>query len=142
MESHNSPYLNIIKESEENKAILYANGEIDLSSSSLLTNFIVSSLTRFDIDHIVVDLQDITFMDCRALSSFIISNIVADAQGKSFSLQNPSRQAEKLLDIAGLKEHFAIDYMYNEEPSSVDNYWDLQIMEESSSDRQLKQDSE
>ena len=100
-------YLQLSHERSQDTAVVSAAGEIDMSSSPDLNMFLRDALMQDGIGDVVVNLQGIDFMDCAAISTFVIARNVAVEQKISFRLQHPSVQALKVIEMTKL--HHKID---------------------------------
>jgi anti-anti-sigma factor len=82
-------------------------GEIDAHSApTLAARF--ETLPAGD-DDIVIDMADVTFMDSSGLRVFIDVHQRAEAESRHLILRSPSQSVTRLLEVAGLSDHFSID---------------------------------
>ncbi|MDQ7824614.1 MAG: STAS domain-containing protein [Candidatus Eremiobacteraeota bacterium] len=75
---------NLISEKEvlsENSQLIRLSGELDIHSAPLFKDEVLSSITGGCL-HIIIDLDDLLFLDSRGLGTFIaISRLLKDRQG-------------------------------------------------------------
>jgi len=81
-------------------------GEIDAHSADRFATALDS--VGDDLETIVVDLSEVTFMDSSGLRVLVGAQQRGDAGGPNLVLRSPSHQIVRLLDLAGLAETFDI----------------------------------
>ncbi len=81
-------------------------GEIDAHSASLLAERL-SDCSAVDAD-IIVDMSEVTFMDSSGLRVLIDIQQRTDAAPHGLVLQSPSASVVRLLEVAGLDDHFTL----------------------------------
>jgi anti-sigma B factor antagonist len=92
---------------EQDRVVLRLYGELDLGSSPLLQ----SEIERIEADTaemLVLDLQDLQFIDSSGLQTILSANKRSREQGREFALTPGSQQVQRLLSIAGVSEHLRI----------------------------------
>lgn len=83
--------------------VVRVSGEIDLDTSPALAD--VLSRVPPDTTSLVVDLADVTFMDCSALPALLQAS---RRFGTALSLRGPGRPVLRLLEATGLDSRFAV----------------------------------
>jgi len=81
-------------------------GEIDAHSAESFATALEAA--GDDVETIVVDLRDVTFMDSSGLRVLVGAQQRSDGGGPNLVLRSPSHQIVRLLDLAGLAETFDI----------------------------------
>ncbi len=85
------------------RATLVLKGELDLASSPLLEKEI-AELPWPDLDELVIDLAEVTFIDSKGLSVLIRASQQAATAGLEFSVVRVPEQPRKLFTITGVTE--------------------------------------
>lgn len=82
-------------------AVVWLSGEHDLTTRRQLCEVLAF---EFSVDHsdVIVDLSDVTFMDCSTVGVLIGGKEWMAAQQRWMSVRAPSRCALRLLDLSGL----------------------------------------
>ncbi len=80
--------------------MLRLHGELDISTQQLFVN----ALTGVDesIPRIVLDLSDLTFIDCGNIGVIHQTRIVAGLRGTFLELRSPNPQLLRILELIGL----------------------------------------
>lgn len=81
---------------------LAAIGELDLASSDKLAAAL-DGLHRVGVEHIVLDLRRLEFLDCSGLRLILASDTHARRVGHQFSLIPGPRGVQRLFEITGIK---------------------------------------
>ena len=77
-------------------------GEIDLSNSDLLHVRLLNVLSTLHPQHIEVDLAEVTFLDCSALTVLVVLGQAAARTGCRLRITNPQPVVRRVLDLTGL----------------------------------------
>jgi anti-anti-sigma factor len=96
--------LTIVTRAERDGAILELHGELDLAGAPLLT----AELQRGEVARagaVVLDLQDLQFIDSAGLRVILAKHGDATERGQGFALTQGSPQVQRLLAVAGVSEH-------------------------------------
>jgi len=80
--------------------VIFVRGDVDLASCEQLRSTIVGELAPQA--SIRVDLSRVTFMDSTAIAVLLMAKMVANRQGGSFAIRNPSAAASRVLLTTGL----------------------------------------
>ena len=84
---------------------IHARGELDIATAPNLLQVLTAAITGHPRRHVVVDLHDVTFIDCTGLGVLMQArNHIPDR----FWLRDPSRQVARLLDLTNLTASFAV----------------------------------
>ena len=81
---------------------LSATGEIDLDGVELLADAISSAVTSGNYVHVVVDLDQVTFLDSTGITVLRAGKNLADEYGVTYSVANPRDIVRTTLDNAGV----------------------------------------
>jgi anti-sigma B factor antagonist len=88
-------------------AVVSVAGELDLVSAPRLRSAI-ASLQHESLDEVVVDLEGLEYIDSVGIGLLVASRRRLDAEGRRFSLRNPSPAVMRLLEITGLVEYLGL----------------------------------
>ena len=94
----------VIVESESSSVAL--RGEIDAHSAPALAGRF-ETLPAGD-DDVVIDMADVTFMDSSGLRVLIDLHERLGAASRRLVIDSPSQPVTRLLEVAGLADHFTI----------------------------------
>jgi anti-sigma B factor antagonist len=100
-------HLRIEVSSRQDRVVLALHGELDLVGAPLLQ----SEIEKDEVDAatmVVLDLEDLQFIDSSGLRVILSAHGRARAKGQSFALTPGSQQVQRLLSIAGVSEHLQI----------------------------------
>ena len=75
-------------------------GELDLATRNLA----LSACTVGDHRSVVVDLAEVTFMDCGGYGAFVAARKILEGRGSSFDLRHPAGQPARLLALIAALE--------------------------------------
>jgi anti-sigma B factor antagonist len=92
----------------EGDARVMVSGELDMASSSQLTNA-VESLASTESKRVVVDLSGVTFLDSTGASALCLAKAKLDAEGAVLVLGPVSARVEAVLRMVGLEREFVRD---------------------------------
>ncbi len=81
---------------------LLLSGEADLAVVDELTARGMAALAEPAVTTLVIDLHDVTFIDCAVLGGLVQLRNCAEVAAKRFYLAHPSARVDRLLDLAGL----------------------------------------
>jgi anti-sigma B factor antagonist len=93
--------LSLHTRSEGGVTTVLVGGEIDMCTEAQLRGHLLRCLEDGG-QRLVVDLTDVTFLDCAGLSVLVTVHNRAHAAGGWLRLANPPRQVRRLIGIAGL----------------------------------------
>jgi len=82
-------------------------GDLDLASCPLLAEAIEKAVNADGVEHIVLDLTDVPFMDCAGMSTLIAGRIDAEQRGRDLRLVNAQGIVLRLLRMTGVMDYFA-----------------------------------
>lgn len=84
----------------EGETVLKLHGELDVSTQQLF----VDALAGVDgsVARIVLDLSDLTFIDCSNIGAIHQSRIVAGLRGTFFELRSPNPRLLRIMELTGL----------------------------------------
>lgn len=89
-------------------------GELDVATAAALQAQL-DELHGVGFKHIVLDLRQLTFMDCRGMRLILAEDRFARRTGRRFSIIKGGRGVQRVLDVCGLTEKLQIA------PSQVDS---------------------
>jgi anti-anti-sigma factor len=92
---------------EQDRVVLALHGELDLVGAPLLQSEIESEAVAAA-GLIVLDLEDLQFIDSSGLRVILSANERARERGQGFALTRGSPQVQRLLSIAGVSGHLQI----------------------------------
>lgn len=87
--------------------IVRANGEIDLDTAPALHRALAAALGSHR--EVVLDLSEVTFMDCAGLGALVRARNQADRSGRSLVLRGAGRGVVRLLKLTGLHRRLAVE---------------------------------
>src|SRR3954447_10992449 len=88
--------------------VLRVLGELDLATASALEHHIELAWSN-DPPALVLDLKELTFIDCSGVRLILQTHQRAIAAAKSFSLRQVPRHAQRVFDLLGLTEQIPTD---------------------------------
>ncbi len=100
-------HLQIDVRHERDRVVVGLQGELDLLTAPVLQ----AAVENAEIDGsemLVLDLQDIRFIDSAGLRVILVAHERSQQRGQAFALSRGSAQVDRLLSIAGLDEHLRI----------------------------------
>jgi anti-sigma B factor antagonist len=100
-------HLRIELRSGQDRVVLALHGELDLVGAPLLQGEVESAAVE-GAPLIVLDLEDLQFMDSSGLRVILSAHERARARGQTFALTRGSQQVQRLLSIAGVTGHLNI----------------------------------
>ncbi|AUY48353.1 STAS domain-containing protein [Streptomyces sp. CB01881] len=87
--------------------IVRANGEIDLDTAPALRRTLAAALESHR--EVVLDLSEVTFMDCAGLGALVRARNQADRSGRRLVLHDAGRRVVRLLKLTSLYRRLAVD---------------------------------
>jgi anti-anti-sigma factor len=81
---------------------LLLSGEADLAVVDELTARGLTALADPGVTTLVIDLHDVTFIDCAVLGALVRLRNAAGVADKRFYLAHPSARVQRVLELAGL----------------------------------------
>lgn len=100
-------HLHIGVRTAADRVVLELHGELDLLGAPLLQQRIEDSAVDAR-GILVLDLQDLQFVDSAGLRVILATHERVRADGREFALTKGSPQVQRLLSIAGVDEHLRI----------------------------------
>jgi anti-sigma B factor antagonist len=85
-----------------NRTVVWLDGEHDISTLLLLTDTLATAIAA-DAADLVVDLSGVTFIGAATINELIRGRTTLRHQSRSLTLRSPSRCAQRLLDVCGLR---------------------------------------
>jgi anti-sigma B factor antagonist len=92
---------------EQDRVVVALHGELDLVGAPLLQSEIESDAVAAA-PLIVLDLEDLQFIDSSGLRVILAAHERARGRGQAFALTRGSHQVQRLLSIAGVSGHLQI----------------------------------
>jgi anti-sigma B factor antagonist len=92
---------------EKDRVVLSLRGELDLASAPLLQSE-VESREITTATTVVLDLQELTFIDSTGLRVLLSAHDRSRQAGQEFAVTRGSQQVQRLLSITGVDEHLRI----------------------------------
>lgn len=102
-----SQSFSIREEVVGNEVVLVLGGELDAHSARRLDDMVDDLLTR-ETSSLVIDLEQVSFIDSSGLRSLIRARQRLGDEPSSVRLRKPQPGTVRLLEITGLLEHFAV----------------------------------
>ncbi|MFJ1790955.1 STAS domain-containing protein [Kitasatospora griseola] len=87
--------------------IVRANGEIDLDTAPALCRALAAALASHR--EVVLDLSEVTFMDCAGLGALVRARNQADRSDRRLILRGAGRCVVRLLKLTGLHRRLAVE---------------------------------
>ena len=84
-------------------------GDLDPATAPVLEGAIASAVADEAVDHLVLDLDRVSFLDSSGLRVLVTTREALTARGADLALRNPSANIRRLLDITGLAEVIAVE---------------------------------
>jgi anti-anti-sigma factor len=110
-------HLRIATRSEQDRVVIALHGELDLVGAPLLQGEIETDVVEAA-PLIVLDLEDLQFIDSSGLRVILSAHERARERGQAFALTRGSHQVQRLLAIAGVSGHLRIIESPDELPAS------------------------
>jgi anti-sigma B factor antagonist len=89
---------------DSGRAVLTVTGSVDLASRSRLLEAGHAALRREGCHGLVLDLEQVQFVDSTGVGAFVELATEAEDQGATFEIRNPSARVQRLLEVTGLAE--------------------------------------
>ena len=86
---------------DDRRATVEVRGELDAATGPSLSDA-VTALTRDGLAHVVIDLNDVTFVDSKGLSSLLMSHRSATEKDMTLTVVNLQPPVERLFRISGV----------------------------------------
>ncbi len=100
-------HLRIDVRSEQDRVVLCLHGELDLASAPLLQGEIESTQAD-DATLVVLDLDDLEFIDSTGLRIILAAHERSRERGQMLALTRGSQQVQRLMSITRVGEHLRI----------------------------------
>jgi len=82
-------------------ATLRLTGEIDLTTVDQLDEAITNEIRRNDVAAVLLDLDQVTFLDSTGIATLVKGRHAADRQGKRIAVTNAHGPVRRVLDVTG-----------------------------------------
>ncbi|MEU9079558.1 STAS domain-containing protein [Kitasatospora sp. NPDC004745] len=92
---------------EHEPFVVRAGGEIDLDTAPSLRRALAAALESHR--EVVLDLSEVTFMDCAGLGALVRARNQADRCGGRLSLRGARHRVARLLELTGLHRRLAVE---------------------------------
>jgi anti-sigma B factor antagonist len=89
-------------------ALVAVRGELDLATGPELLRELQATLV-LPLTAVTIDLAKLSFMDSSGIHVLLVARTSAEERGIAFSLTGISSQGRRVLEVAGLAEHFGLD---------------------------------
>lgn len=100
--------LDIVERDDDSgRAVLTVTGSVDLASRGRLLEAGHAALRREGCVGLVLDLEEVQFVDSTGVGAFVELATEAEDQGATFEIRNPSARVQRLLEVTGLAETWA-----------------------------------
>jgi len=76
-------------------------GELDMATAPQLDQRILAAMRDRRSGHVVVDLEEVEFMDSAGLRMLLTASAVARTNGNRLLLRRPARAVRRLLEVTG-----------------------------------------
>ena len=97
-----------IDDHAEGYSVVSVRGEMDLHTAPKFQYAIERAAEGEDVGAVVVDMNDVAFMDSTALSALMRSKDALERKGISLRLAAPSQAVERIFSVTGLQDYFEI----------------------------------
>lgn len=91
------------------EATIELSGELDPATAPQLDQEIERLLASGPVEHLVLDLSGLTFLDSSGLRVFVTARSAITDQGGELRLRAPSANTQRLLDVTGLGEIITVE---------------------------------
>lgn len=103
----------VIETTEDAQTLTLAgHGEIDFATLDTLTSELVKAANS-DVETVVVDLEQVTYIDSSGLGVLVGAHKRLKAQGRALVLRVADNEMIKLLKLTGLDQLFALEMPYD-----------------------------
>ncbi|MFI8461996.1 STAS domain-containing protein [Kitasatospora sp. NPDC085464] len=92
---------------EHEPFVVRAGGEIDLDTAPTLRRALAAALASHR--EVVLDLSEVTFMDCAGLGALVQACDQADRRGRRLILRGAGRCVVRLLELTGLRRRLVLE---------------------------------
>ena len=100
-------------------AVIEVAGELDMSTSHLLTDLATSTLRDQAPSALVLDLTDLRFFCADGIRALVQTNDAATARSARLLLRNPSPMTRKVLTVTGMLDAFHVHQTADPQPSNL-----------------------
>jgi anti-anti-sigma factor len=95
--------FSLTRRKRDDRAVkLSPSGELDLRTAGALRAAIQDTLRTPHLSAVVVDLGEVTFLDCAGIGALVAGRNIAVRQGRGYSVVNPQRHVRRVLDLTGV----------------------------------------
>ncbi|MEH1130645.1 STAS domain-containing protein [Micromonospora sp. CPCC 206061] len=109
-------YLCLTRPTPQGGVRLAIAGEVDLSTARALRAAIQDVLCDERVTELVVDLGQVTFLDCAGIGALVAGYNTAVTRGRSYAVINPRRHVRRVLNITGVLA--ALSHQCRQAPST------------------------
>jgi len=95
--------MNIASAYNDGKLTLYLQGELDHHSARPAMRAIENEMEQSLAKECVLDMSGLTFMDSSGIALILKAHKIAAAQGGRVWIENPSRQAMRVMETSGIE---------------------------------------
>jgi anti-sigma B factor antagonist len=103
------PQLTVRFSPERPVPVLHVSGELDIGSSAVLREHLLSLLTDEDVTDVTLDLSGVTFLDSSGLAVLLMAARRWDAGGHRLAVREPSAVVLRIIDLTGVRQAFSIE---------------------------------
>lgn len=79
--------------------VLHVEGDLDLAAGDLLRDAVVGAVAAGSGSQIVVDLDEVSFIDCRGMAAVLDAQALARRNGRALSVRNTPGSARRLAGV-------------------------------------------
>ena len=97
-------------------AIVKLSGELDASTAGLLYSDL-AELARHEVNHVALDLTELTFVDSGGLSAIVAEHKRCEALGGELIILTPQHNVRRVFELTGLADVFDIRPKKGDGPS-------------------------
>ena len=83
-------------------------GELTLEEATPLRAEIKETMQAIDFEHVILDMNDVPFIDSSGIGMLVSLNTSVKGQGKALFLLNPTEQTRNTLELVQLLDFFHI----------------------------------
>jgi anti-sigma B factor antagonist len=98
---------------------LILHGEIDLGCVATIRSAVARILETSDVTGLIIDLDDVTFIDSTGIGCLVGSRNEADRLAIPFAVINPRHRVRNTLDMVGVSTHLNLDHPPTQPPAPL-----------------------
>jgi anti-anti-sigma factor len=103
------PQLTVRFTPERPVPVLHVSGELDIGSSAVLRQHLLSLLADEDVGDVALDLSGVTFLDSSGLAVLLMGARRWAAGGNTLAVREPSAVVQRIIDLTGVRQAFSIE---------------------------------